>query len=160
MFSLDAVVLRGHPLWTSKLRSQPRGLSIRAKTRVSMDAFRVGVDGDTVEVVGAHGPRGLGTDIRSFPIQAPPSTVVFVLCHPSHWPEPSHGTTKETKPGCTARIHSKDSGSGLTAVSTFRLVRRYRLSLTTCQSWMTRNGPKWTEKSGVEERTQPHPHEL
>ena len=94
-------------MWTPKPQRQPRGLSIRAKTRVSMGAFRVGVDGDTVEVVGAHGPRGLGTDIPSFPIQAPPSTVVFVLCHPSHWPEPSHGTTKDTKPECTARIQSK-----------------------------------------------------
>ena len=52
----------------------------------------------------------LESALTSAPSQfsSPLSTVVFVLCHASHWPEPSH-TTKETKPGCTARIHCPDT---------------------------------------------------
>ena len=37
----------------------------------------------------------------------------------------------------------------------FRLPATYRISLSTSQSWMTRNGLKWTGKSGVGRRTGP-----
>ncbi len=133
------------------------GLSLRAKTCVSMGAFGVGA----FPVGQSETPSRLSalmalvdSALTSAPSQFSPnpSTVVVVLycATPATGLNPAAARQRrpnhDALPGYTARIHCpdtlKDRGPGLTLYRCSALPADMGSASPPCQSWMSRNGPK------------------